>query len=415
MYARVTSLTNVGGRINYVKNKKNREEVVGFCNSASEEFWKMIAKENQEQFSRSTNSKRPGAKCSEGREIVIGLPNYFNDFTAAKQLQIAVKTKLGVECVVAIHQKQTVNKDGERVLNTHAHIILAERTLLDEPIVTEEKRASRTYYYNEKGKQCKKSEAVKCTLKGEITQEACVRYFSNKINFHNLKNLEPFINSLTKQFKWEKFDLRNHFPQRKIGKNNPKEKYFKEYNELVKQLNEFFDKHKNIGDGSASEPSELTPKEFFCQKYEISQRFGINKIDFVKECFADYKKTFEEKKHTLSPVEELQLRAELKDYIRIEEEIREDIKKAETVLQDFNSSDFIKNRVANIYKNDLEEKYFVVINKSFIARLKIKLEEVRKNINALIEKLKLTKNAPDMPKKLSSGADKNTDIEHSLD
>lgn len=386
MYARVHNITNVGGRENYVKNKKDREEVVGFYNSASDDFWKLLAKENQEQFLRSTNVKRPGAKASEAREIIFGLPSYVSGEAAAKYLADTVKREIGMECIVAIHKKHTRNDKGEKVLNVHAHIIFAERELLPAPIHYEEKRAERNYYYNAAGKQCKKSEAVKVTKKGTITQEEHTRYFSNKKNFYNRKALEPLIDSFVKQFDFEKFDVERHFSQRHIGKNNPKEKFIKEYNELVKEMNSYFDK-------LDSERSDEAPaKEIFCEKFSVPQRFGINHIEEVKAFFEQFKDEIEYSEPAEVLLSELQvLRSEVA-------ELEEDLHKTMFVLQT-PADDFVNRKVANIYRHELQTKYNFFIDNHFLNYLKEKYFEVKNNITNIIEKLKKLKiDVPGIPK-----------------
>lgn len=374
MFARVQNITNVVGRENYLKNKENREEVAGFYNTASPEFWKLLAKENQEQFLRSTNSRRANTKVSEAREIVLGLPSYVSDETSARILAGQVKNIFGVECMVAIHKKYSRNDEGEKVLNVHAHILFAERKLLDEPIVVEEKRASRTYYYDAQGKKCKKSEAVKVTPKGSITQEACTRYFSDKINFFNFKTLEPLINTFVSQFQFEKFDVSKHFPQRHIGAGNPKEKCIREYNALVKEMNSFFDAQDAAG-------SAQSAKEIFCEKFSVSQRFGVNKTEEIRN-------KFEQFKAALGRSEEVDLRFDIQSYLAEQAELEEDIKKAEIVLQT-DPSDFVGTLVAKAHRNELEEKYHCRVDKNFLQRLKDKLAEVVSNLTAAIKKLQL--------------------------
>ena len=389
MYARVHNITNVGGRENYVKNKKDREEVVGFYNSASDEFWKLLAKENQEQFLRSTNVKRQGAKASEAREIIFGLPSYVNDDFSAKILADTVKRELGVECIVAIHKKYKRNDKGEKVLNIHAHIILAERDLLPEPIHYEEKRAERNYYYNAAGKQCKKSEAVKFTKKGTVTQEEHTRYFSNKKNFYNRKALEPLIENFARQFSFEKFDVERHFPQRHIGKNNPKEKFIKEYNELVKEMNSYFDKL------DSERSDETSAKKIFCEKFSVSQRFGVNRVEEVKTFFEKFKDEIEYSEPAEVLLSELQL-------LRSEAaELEEDLHKTMVVLQT-PADDFVNRKVANIYRHELQTKYNFFIDNHFLNYLKEKYLEVKNNITGIIEKLKKLKiDIPGLPKPTS--------------
>lgn len=372
MYARVHNITNVGGRENYIKNKKNKEEVVGFYNTASADFWKLLAKENQEQFMRSTNFFCEGRKASEAREIILGLPPYVCDQYSAEALAHQVKTLLGVECMVAIHKKYVRNEKGERVLNNHAHILFGERTLLPEPIHYEEKRAERNYYYNEKGKQCKKSEAVKVTKKGTITQEEHTRYFSNKINFYKHGALEPLLESFANSFNFERFDVEKHFPQKHIGKGNEKEKFIKEYNELVKEMNLYFDNY------DSEHPDGTSAKQIFCEKHSVPQRFMVPRTEEIREKFETFKAEIER----LEPVETLLLA--LQNLDSEEAELKEDIEKTEFVIK---TPDFVVSSVAEKYRDELESKYGFNINHQFLAYLKEKLKEVKTAIAGVLAKL----------------------------
>ena len=63
-------LTNVKGRIKYITNKDKQENIVDYFNTADNEFWKMLAKENQERH----RQVKAGGKCCEARELIIGIP-----------------------------------------------------------------------------------------------------------------------------------------------------------------------------------------------------------------------------------------------------------------------------------------------------------------------------------------------------
>ena len=140
-------LTNVKGRIKYITNKDKQENIVDYFNTVDNEFWKMLAKENQERH----RQVKAGGKCCEARELIIGIPQ--NTTITAEQICNTFKNKYGVECSCAIHQN---NKAG--IINKHCHLIFSEIIKLDAPEIVEEKRASRTYYYDEKEKSVKKLE-----------------------------------------------------------------------------------------------------------------------------------------------------------------------------------------------------------------------------------------------------------------
>lgn len=379
MYTRVHNLTNVIGRIKYVTDKEDIEEVIGISSSVDMEFWKLLAKENQAQFQRSLNSKRVGLKASEGREIVVGIADYIDASCgdiAAAQLRNDIKRLYGVECYVAIHRKIT----AEGKINVHAHIILAERTKLAEPLHFEEIKAKRNYYYDENGRQCKKAEAVKITKKGTVIQEEHTRHFSDKVNFYNLKKFEPFFDRLEKDFDLGKFDIQKHFPQRHIGKNNPKEKVIKEHNQLVCDLNSYFDKL----DAEGLENGK-TAKKRFCERYGITARFGVNKTDFVRARFEEFKAS----ELKLSEAEKVAAASELQKLLAQEKEVTADLNMATSALQDLTSPDFVRQRVALANKNTVEDKYCVSLTSAFLAELQELLNEIRRRIGELMEKLGL--------------------------
>lgn len=150
-------LTNVKGRINYVTDKKRQENIVDYYNTTDDVFWKMLAKENQERH----REVKAGGKCCEARELIIGIPQ--NSSITAEEICKDFKKKYNVECTCAIHQN---NKKG--IINRHCHLIFSEREKLKEPQITEERKATRTYYYDSKGNKCKKEDAVKVVKKEQF-------------------------------------------------------------------------------------------------------------------------------------------------------------------------------------------------------------------------------------------------------
>ena len=224
-------LTNVKGRIKYITNKDKQENIVDYFYTADNEFWKMLAKENQERH----RQVKAGGKCCEARELIIGIPQ--NATITAKQLCDTFKNKYGVECSCAIHQN---NKEG--IINKHCHLIFSERVKLDVPEIVAEKRAARTYYYDEKGSKCKKTEAVKTVKKGTILQKASTRYFSDKNEHFKTQKFiyeckELFLKNLL-QIDWSlRAEKQNkELSEKHIGKNNPKAEYIKQNNKLKSML-----------------------------------------------------------------------------------------------------------------------------------------------------------------------------------
>ncbi len=226
-YLSSRKLTNVKGRISYITNEKKQENIIDYHNTTDSEFWKMLAKENQERH----ETVKAGGKCCEARELIIGIPQ--NSNVTAQQLCDNFKNKYGVECACAIHQN---NKNG--IVNRHCHLIFSERQKLNTPEVTEEKRATRTYYYDEKGRKCKKADAVKTVKKGTLLQKGLTRNFSDKNEFFKSQKFiyeckELFLNKLLEiDWSFENEKLNKELSEKHIGKNNPKAMYIQRNNEL---------------------------------------------------------------------------------------------------------------------------------------------------------------------------------------
>ena len=48
-YLSSRKLTNVKGRIKYITNEKKQENIVDYYNTTDSNFWRMLAKENQQR------------------------------------------------------------------------------------------------------------------------------------------------------------------------------------------------------------------------------------------------------------------------------------------------------------------------------------------------------------------------------
>lgn len=285
-YLNSRKLTNVKGRIRYITDEKKQENIVDYYNSADNEFWKMLAKENQERH----KEVKAGGKCCEARELIIGIPQTSN--ITAQQICNSFKEKYRVECTCAIHQN---NKNG--VINRHCHLIFAEREKLKEPKIQEERRATRTYYYDEKGKKCNKTLAVKVVKKGTLLQKGSARYFSDKNDFFKsqkfIYDCKQFFLKETLGIDWSfEVDQKNkELAEKHIGKNNPKEEYIKQNNRLkgivkdVCKAGDFiFESEKGQTLKEFKENYKI--KSFATSKYEENE----NKVyDFVNEMQSIYK------------------------------------------------------------------------------------------------------------------------------
>lgn len=285
-YLSSRKLGNVKGRIRYVTDEKKQENIVDYYNTTDSEFWSMLAKESRERHKET----KAGGKCCEARELIIGIPPISN--ISAKDICDAFKNKYGVECTCAIHY----NKKN-KVENKHCHLIFSEREKLSVPEVREEKRATRTYYYDNTGHKCKKSEAVKVVKKGTILQKGTIRYFSDKNDFFKSQKFvydcKQFFLKETLGIDWSfEVDQKNkELAEKHIGKNNPKEEYIKKNNRLkaivkdVCKAGDFiFENEKGQTLKEFKENYEI--KSFVTSKYEENE----NKIyDFVEEMQSIYK------------------------------------------------------------------------------------------------------------------------------
>lgn len=350
-------LTNVKGRIKYITNKDKQENIVDYFNTVDNEFWKMLAKENQERH----RQVKAGGKCCEARELIIGIPQ--KSTITAKQICDTFKNKYSVECSCAIHQN---NKDG--IINRHCHLIFSERIKLDVPEIVEEQRAARTYYYDEKGKKCKKSEAVKIVKKGTILQKGSIRYFSDKNEHFKTQKFvyeckELFLKNLL-QIDWSlRAEKQNkELSEKHIGKNNPKAEYIKQNNKLKSIL-------KNVCNAS----DFIFEKEKGYALEDFKKGYGIKNFSL---------RNFEENEYKVYRfVEETQVRYKYK----IKEDIKQhnDINRDIRYLQD-NCNNPVMEKVQDIIINDYEPETKTKDKSKVIEFLKNKISNMFEKIKELL-------------------------------
>lgn len=350
-------LTNVKGRIKYITNKEKQENIVDYFNTADNEFWKMLARENQERH----RQVKAGGKCCEARELIIGIPQKV--IITAEQICNNFKNKYGVECSCAIHQN---NKEG--IINKHCHLIFSERVKLDVPEIVEEKRAARTYYYDEKGNKCKKAEAVKTVKKGTILQKGSTRYFSDKNEHFKTQKFvyeckELFLKNLL-QIDWSlRAEKQNkELSEKHIGKNNPKAEYIKQNNKLKSML-------KNVCNASdfIFEQEKGYALEDFKKGYGV-KNFSIRNLE-------------ENEYKVYGFVEETQVRyrQKVKEEIKQHNYVNRDIRS----LQD-NDSSYVMKNFQEIIISDYEEESKTRNKPQVIEFLKDKISNMLERIKKLI-------------------------------
>lgn len=350
-------LTNVKGRIKYITNKEKQENIVDYFNTADNEFWKMLAKENQERH----RQVKAGGKCCEARELIIGIPQ--KAIITAEQICNNFKNNYGVECSCAIHQN---NKNG--IINKHCHLIFSEREKLDVPEIVAEKRAARTYYYDEKGNKCKKAEAVKTVKKGTILQKGSTRYFSDKNEHFKTQKFvyeckELFLKNLL-QIDWSlRAEKQNkELSEKHIGKNNPKAEYIKQNNKLKSML-------KNVCNASdfIFEQEKGYALEDFKKGYGV-KNFSIRNLE-------------ENEYKVYGFVEETQVRyrQKVKEEIKQHNHVNRDIRS----LQD-NDSSYVMKNFQEIIISDYEEESKTRNKPQVIEFLKDKISNMLERIKKLI-------------------------------
>lgn len=178
LFARQTALTNVGGRIDYISNPKRQEHILAYCDGAADAlggaYWRILAQECKDASKHTT----AGRKTVQGRELIIQLSNALLDRMTpdeiAGTLAASFEQKYNRPCAVALHW-------NKKKTNLHAHLIYAERQLLEEPTV---KIAPRALFFDEDGKRCYKKKEVlddngelrhgcKIIAKGEEYERRC--------------------------------------------------------------------------------------------------------------------------------------------------------------------------------------------------------------------------------------------------
>jgi len=236
-------LTNVAGRIKYISDEKKQENLYAVYETVPRQYWKELAKENQEEFRRSGTS----GKCIEARELIIALPPEMKQYDPDELLRYfteSYRKKYGAECIAALHHNKSKT-------NYHIHLIYSERQQLEEPI---RKIATRNMYFDPEGKHVRtKKEATTegkmlpgytMIAKGEVYEE---RFFDKKNSLFKQKSFTDDVKvfftdlmnrQLSEQSQMQVFPKNSPFlPTKKIGKNNPKAEFIQETNRLKDEWN----------------------------------------------------------------------------------------------------------------------------------------------------------------------------------
>ena len=382
-YLNSRKLTNVKGRIKYITNEKKQENIVDYYNTTDNNFWRMLAKENQQRH-REVNA---GGKCCESRELIIGIPK--DSKVTAKEICEIFKEKYQVECTCAIHQN---NKNG--VINRHCHLIFSERLKLNKPEITEEKRATRNYYYDEKGNKCKKADAVKIVKKGTILQRKAVRNFTEKNEYFKSQKFiyeckEIFLKDLLKiEWSLDSEKRNKELSEKHIGKNNPKEIYIKQNNHLksiVKNVCNASDFVMNTEEGTSLKElkSGYNIKNFSIKNYEENEK---KVYSFVKEMQSLYMTIVkkEVKTHNIVNSDLNILNKEEYIFESVQNQILNDYEKQVNTKSKHKVIDFIKNKLKDMIKRieklvNIQDLLYIESDK------KVKVYQDKRNNNLYIE------------------------------
>lgn len=358
-YCSARKLTNVKGRIDYISNPKRQECIESYYSTADTDFWSLLAAECQQQHKQQVQKKivfengqetvkTTVSKCCEAREFIVGIPQDYK--ITAKEIAEWFKAKYGVECSVALHWK-------EKTQNFHAHIIYAERTLLKEPAIIEHKR---TYYYDADGKKCKKADAVKVVPKGIET-----RYFSDKNkDFKTAKFALEFKKTILANFGLDDFDRNLHFATKHIGKNNPNAEHIRAYNNLVSNLNEYFDLYDEV-----NFDEETTPK----QKYKAmlnKKSIETLKIDDMAKVFDDFRETY-----YITPKMAQNRFESLTEH---QYEYEQDLKKVKTMY--LPTSDVVQQSLNQIYKKEIPPRYDNLVGNELVQKIEQCINSIKEHI-----------------------------------
>lgn len=250
-FIQMTKLHNVMGRIDYITSTVKQENLYAvYATQPLRSFWKDLAKCNREEFAKSGTT----GKCIEARKLIIALPeglyHYEHDYLI-KHFATDFKKKYGVDCYAALHH-------NKRKTNFHIHLIFAERTKLEKPVV---KVASRNMFYDENGKHVRTKKEIldesgnirngcKIIRKGEVYEK---KEFSVKDDrFKRDSFLDEakvfFTNEINQLVLYEEdklkvFDKNSpYLATKKIGKNNPMEEQIKTDNEVRQEWNRTVDR-----------------------------------------------------------------------------------------------------------------------------------------------------------------------------
>ncbi len=282
-FIQMAKLTNVKGRISYISSHARQENLYAVYETTDRNFWKELAKCNQEEFKKSGTE----GNCIEARELIIALPESFVEYEPSKLLQLFTehfKQTYETECLSALHH-------NKRKTNYHIHLIFAERKWLEQPI---EKIATRNMFYDETGKHVRTKKEIldekgqlrqgcKIILKGEVYERNIFTIKDSRFKSENFLNeVKHFYTDLINIYVKDKEEQQKVFdkngvylPTKKIGKNNPKAEQIEADNQIRVRWNQTVDRAL-ISGISEEQIMEIKQKEIGEKVKTSIQQFGEN-------------------------------------------------------------------------------------------------------------------------------------------
>lgn len=249
-FIRMTKLSDVKGRIDYISNPKRQEHLYAtYSTLLDPDFWDYLAGQNRQDFLRSGTK----GKCIEARELIIALPEDLCSYDPNKVVELFARrfsTDFGVGCIVALHHNRAMT-------NYHIHLIFSERKPMEH---TEVKKASRNMFYDEQGRHVRTRKEILdedgnvrrgCTIirKGETYD---IRYFQSKDpRFKSKAFVTEVKQMMTDTINLMVTDEKSrlavfepdglYLPTKKIGKNNPMAEQIKADNVVRQEWNHTVD------------------------------------------------------------------------------------------------------------------------------------------------------------------------------
>lgn len=268
-FIRMSKLTDVRGRVDYISNQKRQEHLYATYSTVEPEFWKYLSEQAQHEFWKSNQS---GGKCIEARELIIALPECLQSSSPDLVLQLFTekfREQYGVQCTAALHHNKSKS-------NYHIHLIFADRDTLEK---TQVKYASRNMYYDEQGHHVRTKKEV-LDADGKL-RPGCrmlpkgspydIRWFSGHKDVFKSKAFlseakEMFTDLINQCVSREEEKLTVFDPSgpylatKKIGKNNPMADAIRADNQVKQEWNQMVDQVLIAG-GTVEEVTDFKREE----------------------------------------------------------------------------------------------------------------------------------------------------------